>query len=175
MALRVLTKIVVRRFFILLAVNLFSLPGCGPEKGGEAVLAAGTVDQYVLDQRQTILDLTNDARADAGVSGLVLDGALNQVAQAHARDMAVRDFFDHTNPDGLSPFDRMRNAGISFSYAGENIAWYPSATSAVTGWINSPGHYANMTNSRFGKIGIGVYKADPAGYGNFYYVQLFTN
>jgi uncharacterized protein YkwD len=66
-------------------------------------------------------------------------------------------------------------AGISFGLAGENIAWYPSAESAMAGWINSPGHYANMVNGGFHRIGIGVYKSDPESSDNFYYVQVFTD
>jgi len=170
----------VRRFLLqrltaLLLVQLMTLAGCGAEEGGDGILAAGTTDPYILEQRQTIFDLTNDERSSAGASALVADPALDAVAQAHAEDMAVRGYFDHTNPDGESPFDRMRNAGISFGYAGENIAWYPSAESAVTGWINSPGHHSNMINGNFRKIGIGVYKADPSTPGNFHYVQLFTD
>lgn len=164
-----------QRLTALVLVQLFSLVGCGAEEGGEGILAARTTEAYVLEQRQTILELTNETRAGVEAGALGLDPALSEVAQAHAVDMAVRDFFDHTNPDGESPFDRMRNAGISFGNAGENIAWYPSAESAVTGWINSPGHYNNMVNSNYRKIGIGVYKADPTSGGNFYYVQLFTD
>lgn len=164
-----------KRLIALVLVQLVSLAGCGAEEGGEGILAAGTVDRYVLNQRRTILDLTNETRAGVGVSPLTLDPALSEVAQAHAVDMAVRDFFSHTNPDGESPFDRMRAAGVDFGYAGENIAWYPSAESAVSGWINSPGHYNNMVNTHYNKIGIGVYMAKPNAPGNYYYVQLFTD
>lgn len=170
----------IRRYFLhrlvaLLLVQFGSLVGCGVEEGGEGILAASTPDQYVLTQRQTILELTNATRAEVGAAALTLDPAISEVAQVHAIDMATRNFFDHTNPDGESPFDRMRNAGISFGYAGENIAWYPSAESAVAGWINSPGHYNNMVNTHYRKIGIGVHKTDPDSPGNFYYVQLFTD
>ena len=168
----------VRWLFLIfiLAGQAVILPGCGDDdEGSNRILSSGGEETYVVSQRQTILTMTNEARASAGVAPLAMDPALNEVAQAHAVDMAVRDFFSHVNPDGESPFDRLVAAGIDFSWAGENIAWYPSAESAVVGWINSPGHYANMVNANFRKIGIGVYKLDPESAGNFYYVQVFTD
>ncbi len=164
-----------RQLFINLAVlQSVSLVGCGDEAGSPNILSTQT-EEYILIQRQTILTLTNETRTAVGVAALTLDPALTEVAQAHAVDMAVRGFFDHTNPDGESPLDRMRNAGISFRLVGENIAWFPSAESVVNGWINSPCHYNNMVNPHFGRVGIGVYKTDPDSEGNFYYVQLFAD
>lgn len=139
------------------------------------LITSDSTPAYVISQRAEILSLTNQQRGSAGVGALAGDTALDRVAQAHAQDMAVRDFFSHTNPDGQDPFDRLQAAGIVYSTAGENIGWYWSAASVVDAWVNSPGHYANMVYGGFGKIGIGVYKLDPQSAGNYYYVQLFTN
>lgn len=132
-------------------------------------------EPYIAEQRMIIFDLTNTARSEVSAGDLILDPELTVIAQAHARDMAERDFFSHVDPDGLTPFDRLARAGVEYRSAGENIAWYPSAESAVQGWIESPGHYENMIRTSFGKVGIGVYKPDPEDPGNFFYVQLFTD
>jgi len=162
-----------------IAVLVFALmaliTACEKDNPTSFLLTVDDTSAYVTEQRLVIFDLTNQTRDDASESPLVLDPALNFVAQAHARDMAERDFFSHTNPDGLSPFDRLAAAGIEYRAAGENIAWYPTAETAVQGWINSSGHYENLVRPSFGRIGIGVYKQNPDGPGNFYYVQVFTD
>ncbi len=113
--------------------------------------------------------LVNQVRKENGnLPSLKLTAPLSDVAQAFAQDMVFRGFFDHTNPDGLSPFDRMHNAGIFYSSAGENIAYgYPTPESVMNGWMNSSGHRANILNARFGKLGVGFYQN--------YWVQDFTN
>lgn len=105
---------------------------------------------------QDIFRLTNEQRVQNGLSPYVLDNAISAVARAHSKDMSARNFFAHTNPDGVDPFQRMRVGGISFSYAGENIAGGPSADIMVNNWMHSPGHRANILNAGFRRIGIGV-------------------
>ncbi len=110
----------------------------------------------ISQAEQDILRLTNQQRAQNGLGPLTIDPAISAVARAHSRDMSVRGFFDHINPDGLSPFDRMRIGGISFTTAGENIAGGPTSDIIMTNWMNSPGHRANILRNTFGRIGIGV-------------------
>lgn len=70
--------------------------------------------------------------------------------------MQQREFFDHTNPDGDSPFDRLATAGITYSTAGENIAYgYQTAEAVVAAWLDSPGHRANIERESFTHHGIG--------------------
>jgi len=149
---------------------------CRDEKGAESNQVAETV--YVLDiltQRATILPLTNVERLNVGAVALVEDQKLTEFAQAHAKDMAERGYFSHTTPDGKTFSDRLREAGITNVYAGENIALNYSPEGAVTAWINSSGHHQNMTNSRFRKTGIGVYSTEIRDRGHVYYVQVFTS
>ncbi len=160
---------------VLIFAFMALITACEKDNPVSFTLEADDTAAYVTEQRLVIFELTNQTRDNAGVQPLVLDPLLNRVAQAHARDMAERDFFSHTNPDGLSPFDRLTAAGIEYRAAGENIAWYPTAATAVRGWINSTGHYENLVRSSFGRIGIGVYKENPDESGNFYYVQVFTD
>jgi len=98
----------------------------------------------------------NDYRESKGLSRLQWDPALGGVAQAHSQDMYDRSFFSHTNPDGEDPFDRMSAAGISYESAAENIAkGYTTGQAVLNGWINSPGHRANIENAAYTHHGLG--------------------
>jgi len=106
---------------------------------------------------QTFVDQMNDHRISVGCPALEWDESVAVVAHAHSQDMLDRAFFAHTNPDGLSPFDRLRDAGIGYSRAAENIAWgYPSAEAVLQGWLGSPGHRANLENCALTRHGVGL-------------------
>ncbi|MGW6270026.1 sigma-70 family RNA polymerase sigma factor [Streptomyces sp. NPDC055060] len=100
--------------------------------------------------------LANAERAKSGCGPLTLNSKLGNAAQAHSDDMAERDFFDHTNPDGEDPGDRVTAAGYKWSTYGENIAAGQRSPAAVMdSWMNSSGHRANILNCSFKEIGIG--------------------
>jgi uncharacterized protein YkwD len=124
-------------------------------------------------QRDSLLLLTNAARASAGAGTLILDTRLTAFAHAHARDMAERNYFSHTTPEGKTFAQRLQDAGLSGFSAGENIAGNSSAQGAVQAWLNSPGHRQNMLNASFRRLGVGVYRTLTSPY--TYYVQVFTN
>ncbi|MFI9272877.1 sigma-70 family RNA polymerase sigma factor [Kitasatospora sp. NPDC052896] len=106
---------------------------------------------------QQVLDLVNTQRAQNGCGPLSIDPQLQQAAQGQSVDMAVRHFFDHTNPDGAGPQQRIDATGYHWSLWGENIAQGQTDPAAVMGsWMNSPGHRANILNCGFKQIGIGV-------------------
>ncbi|MEU8247960.1 CAP domain-containing protein [Nonomuraea sp. NPDC048916] len=111
----------------------------------------------------TVVKLTNEARAAGGCRPLVHDPKLHAAAERHSADMAARGFFDHTSPDGRSPGDRVRAAGFApISTWGENIAkGRRTAAQAVDGWLNSPGHRANIMNCAFTHIGVGHAATGP--------------
>jgi len=121
---------------------------------------------------QDIFRKTNEERAKAGLPALILDGTLTSVARAHSQDMSSRNFFGHVNPDGKNSFDRIKEAGVTYSSAGENIAGGPTADIIMTNWMNSSGHRANILKSSFGKVGIGVAKDSKYG---LLATQVFTN
>lgn len=122
---------------------------------------------------QRILELVNEERAKEGLGPLKLDEDLCAVAQLHCDDMVKRSFFDHINPDGKSPFDRMNDYGIRYMAAGENIACgQRSPEEVMNAWMNSPAHRANILSENYGKIGIGY--AEGGTYGTFW-TQCFTN
>jgi uncharacterized protein YkwD len=108
------------------------------------------------DLEKQMLDLVNKERQAAGLNPLAPDPELTEVARKHSADMFARGYFAHDTPEGLSPFDRMREAGVHFITAGENLALAPTLPVAHTGLMNSPGHRANILRPQFGRVGIGV-------------------
>ncbi len=108
------------------------------------------------DLEAQMLELVNRERAAAGLKPLAPDPDLTLVARAHSTDMFARGYFAHVSPEGLSPFDRMTEAGVKFRTAGENLALAPTLQLAHTGLMNSPGHRANILRPEFGRLGIGI-------------------
>jgi uncharacterized protein YkwD len=108
------------------------------------------------DLETQMLDLVNQERQTAGLRPLAPDPELTEVARRHSADMFARGYFAHDTPEGRTPFDRMRNAGVSFLTAGENLALAPTLQLAHTGLMNSPGHRANILRPQFGRVGIGI-------------------
>ncbi|MBI4198456.1 MAG: hypothetical protein HY533_05045 [Chloroflexi bacterium] len=105
-------------------------------------------------------------RVNRGLLALAYSEVLSTVARAHSEDMARRGFFDHVNPDGLAPQDRVERAGITSYSCGENLYTVSNASQddaehiasdSFTGWLNSPGHYENMITPRWDSGGVGVY------------------
>jgi uncharacterized protein YkwD len=119
-----------------------------------------------------MLALVNRERTQRGLTPLQMDPELRLLARAHAADMFNRGYFAHDTPEGKNPFDRMREANIIFGAAGENLALAPTLDMAHDGLMNSPGHRANILNSQFRKVGIGV--LDGGIYGKMF-VQEFTD
>ncbi|PFG35026.1 CAP domain-containing protein [Sanguibacter antarcticus] len=103
-----------------------------------------------------VLRLVNVQRVENGCSELRLDSQLTSGAQLHSEDMYANDYMSHTSLDGRTPSDRAAATGYS-SYGGENVAkGYRSAAAVMDGWMNSPGHRANILNCSFVAIGVGV-------------------
>lgn len=115
-----------------------------------------TPDSGTNAQERAVLDLTNAERQKAGCAPLALDSSLVKAAGDHASDMVRQHYFSHDSLDGRSPFDRMKAAGFRGGMMGENIAaGQGSPQSAMTAWMNSSGHRANILNCSYNKIGIG--------------------
>lgn len=108
------------------------------------------------DLEAEMLRLVNKERVAAGLRPLVPDPELTEVARGHSSDMFARGYFAHDTPEGRDPFDRIREGGVTFLTAGENLALARSVPIAHTGLMNSPGHRANILRPQFGRLGIGV-------------------
>lgn len=112
-----------------------------------AVLFSATVALYTS---------LNAERRSRGLHPLIVDARLAQAASAHAADMAQDRYFSHRSPEGATPFDRIRQAGCSYRYAGENIALAPDEPSAGLELFESPLHRDNILSPNFRHVGIGV-------------------
>ncbi|WP_163969352.1 CAP domain-containing protein [Oceanobacillus halotolerans] len=113
-------------------------------------------DQSVSDFEAAVVELTNDERSRVGLPALELDPQLSNVAREKSRDMRDNDYFSHTSPTYGSPFDMMRDFGVNYQSAGENIAQgQPSPEEVVNAWMNSQGHRENILSDNFTHIGVG--------------------
>lgn len=116
-------------------------------------------DQTFSEMQTQILNIVNKERAAQGLSALKLDEKLSKVATAKSQDMADLGYFSHTSPTYGSPFDMMKQFGVSYSTAGENIAkGQTTAEQVMRDWMNSEGHRANILNKNFEKLGVGIVK-----------------
>lgn len=118
------------------------------------------------------IELLNNDRAKYGLVPLIPDEKLTEVARGHATDMVANNYFDHTNLQGESPYDRMAAKGIKYQSAGENIAYNYSLDNMEEEWMNSPGHRANILNAGYTHVGLGLYPGED---GSIYGVQLFAS
>jgi Uncharacterized protein with SCP/PR1 domains len=142
-------------------------------RGSGDARAASRADLERAYERQ-ILDLTNVFRLKHGLGALAWHETAAKAARLHSADMAERGYFDHVNPEGEGPFERMAAAGIGdYRAYGENIAaGYRSAFEAHIGWVNSSGHRKNLLHDRFETLGVGVAYDPDSEYG-WYYTQNF--
>lgn len=122
----------------------------------------------VLAEERAVVSLVNEIRVQYGLAALTIDESLCSYARVKSQDMHDSRYFDHNSPTHGSPFDMMRSFGISYAYAGENIAQgYVSAEAVVDAWMNSAGHRTNILSADFTSIGVG-YVADGG-----YWTQWF--
>lgn len=130
---------------------------------------SGTVDTNAENQ---MLAKVNIERVSRGIAPLSMDSSLQDLGRSYAQEMLAKGYFSHYSPEGLSPFDRMNNAHITYTYAGENLAFSANVDLAMQGLMNSPGHKANILSVNYKKVGIGV--IDAGIYGEMF-VQEFTD
>lgn len=119
-----------------------------------------------------VLSLVNAERSKENLPALSLDLNLSNVAQLKSEDMKNNNYFDHTSPTYGSPFDMMKQFGISYKYAGENIAkGQKTAEAVVNAWINSEGHRKNILNEKFTHMGLGYVKSGTTTYWTQMFIQ----
>lgn len=117
---------------------------------------------------QEVVKLTNAEREKQGLAALKIDTELSKVARIKSQDMKDKNYFDHNSPTYGSPFDMMKQFGISYKTAGENIAQgQQTPAEVVQAWMNSQGHRENIMNPNYTHIGLGYEES-----GN-YWTQLF--
>ena len=132
--------------------------------------SSNTQTSILTTDEQEVFDLINKQRTNNGLQALQIDNEVQRVARIKAQDMVDNNYFSHTSPTYGSPFDMLKSFKVSYKTAGENLAGNSSNSSAVTAWMNSSGHKANILNSSFNYTGIGVVSSPK--YGKIY-VQMF--
>jgi uncharacterized protein YkwD len=149
---------------VLAGLSLVAVAGCssvsagvgGPNMG---VGAGVTLPVSSRGEMEALSDRINRHRVAMGCRPLIRDNRLAAVARRHSEDMVRRRFFDHTNPDGRDPFDRLRAAGIRYRAAAENIAQGQTrGRDTYDDWMESKGHRHNIENCKYTHFGIGVYQ-----------------
>ncbi|MDJ0523576.1 MAG: CAP domain-containing protein [Planctomycetota bacterium] len=145
-----------------------ALAGCG--SGGTTAVppgGAGTLSvasEGEVAWKMEVLALTNEVRAEYGLGPLTLDPVASQAAYEHAWDMHLRSFFDHVNPDGEHPDDRLARHGVQFDVARENLArGHASPREVVDAWMASPNHRANLLYPGWTHIGVAVHTGASQG------------
>lgn len=127
-----------------------------------------TPDVSLSAYAQEVVRLVNAERAKYGLSALTVNAKASQAAQVRAAEQARS--FSHTRPNGTSCFTALREAGVSYRTAGENIAYgQRTPQEVVTAWMNSPSHRANILGSQYTQIGVGY----TAQNGTAYWAQFF--
>ncbi|MFD9724317.1 CAP domain-containing protein [Streptomyces sp. NPDC059072] len=143
-------------------------PAAAPAKPAPAPAPPKTSVPAPSGSAAAVLSLVNQERAAAGCPALTLNAKLTRAAQDHSADMAAHGNMSHTGSDGSDPGTRITRAGYTWSSYGENVAYgYSTPEKVMEGWMNSPGHRANILNCSFKEIGIGL--AQP----NSYWTQDF--
>jgi uncharacterized protein YkwD len=138
---------------------------------GSVTSAAATLDGNESD----LVAAVNSFRAGRGLARLAISDTLTFASKWMATDMAVYDYFSHTSRDGRAPVQRMTDAGYPGpqTYTGENIAaGYASANEVLNGWINSPAHYAVLTNPNYRAIGVGRAYTDASTYHSYWVMDV---
>lgn len=135
-----------------------------------AVPVAGSVDEQVVEAM-------NVERRARGLQPLRLNRQLSLAADDRIRDMFSQRYFDHVAPDGTQPFVWVTRRGYRYGTVGENLAvGYRSADRVVNGWMNSPGHRANLLGRKFDEVGISVASGSPTnGYRGPTVVALYAS
>lgn len=119
---------------------------------------------------------TNAYRAEGGAPILGRNNSLDQVATQKLNDMFSQQYFEHVNPQGVGAGDLVKNIGYKFIVVGENLALgnFHDDKILVDAWMNSPGHRANILNSKFREIGVAVGKGTFEGRSTWLAVQTFA-
>ncbi|MBQ2698462.1 MAG: hypothetical protein IJF62_00825 [Firmicutes bacterium] len=130
------------------------------------------IDADLIAFRSEVLRLVNAERAKVGLPALQSSNALHKAAQVRADEISTD--YGHDRPDGSSCFTVLQEKSISYNYAGENIAsGQTTPQQVVREWMNSPGHRANILNTKYTHLGIGITENSGGKYGGYSWSQMF--
>ncbi len=185
---------------VLGALVVVALPACGDELDLDADEPSGsegdgregasigmpnghpldwlTSDAQTLALEDEVLSLVNARRVALGRDALIMQVSHRRVARGHSRHMRkdVHDFFDHLNPEGWTPGQRLRASGVEWEHAAENIASGQLSPEEVFGdWVDSPGHRKHIDDPGLRRTGVGYQAGAGAGDYPTYWTQVFTD
>ena len=121
-----------------------------------------------------LIDLTNESRLAQNEPPLVRNPKLDKAAELKGNDMAMKQYFAHNSPEGVTPWHWFKMAGYNFLYAGENLAInFTDSSEVQEAWLLSPTHRANIMNVEFREVGIATVKGEYNDYPTIYIVQMF--
>jgi len=161
-------------------IKLNDLMAANPQITNSALIVTGqkinipstsSVTDDIEALENEVICLVNVERAKVGLSALVKNEQLSHAARIKSEDFINNNYFAHTSPTYGTPFEMLKTLGITFTAAGENIAsGQKTAADVMNSWMNSSGHRANILNSTYNQIGVGVAKEND---GNTYWTQMF--
>lgn len=154
-------------FCILLVFQCFVF---GASNISDAKVILDIENTVLTDEEQEVLNLINEQRKQNGLSELKAYSKLQRVAKMKAQDLVNNKYFSHTSPTLGTPFEMLKNEGVMYKFAGENLAGNETGVKAVNAWMNSPAHKDNILDEDYEYTGICV--VDSEVYGKVY-VQLF--
>lgn len=166
-----------------------SAPATGPSESTTSTTPTASTGELPPEKtcgipnfQQEILTRINQARAAArncgstaypAAAAIGWNGKLFDAAAVHALDMASNNYFEHDSRDGRSFSDRITAAGYSWSAAGENIAaGYSNIDGVMQGWLDSPGHCANIMSGNFTEVAVSCVRNDNASYRYYWAMEL---
>lgn len=156
-------------------VGLSEIIAANPQISNAAMIYPGqklnipNIDVKTTENK--VIELVNVQRSKAGLQLIKANWQVARVARYKSQDMINKGYFSHTSPTYGSPFDMMQSFGIKFSSAGENIAMGQRTPEEVmNGWMNSPGHRANILSPSYTELGVGLAKDSQ---GRCYWTQMF--
>lgn len=150
---------------VIVAVKVITVVAIGLY-AGEARLSDVTTN--------SIITLTNQARQEQNLAKLKTNALLTKAAESKAQDMVKQQYFAHISPKGTSPWTWFKQAGYSYSYAGENLAIdYVSSEDVIAAWLNSPTHRSNLLGKKYQDIGVAVVSGKINGATSLVVVQMF--
>lgn len=159
-------------------VGLSEIAALNPEISNPSLIYPGQIIKIPnLNEVKTIenqvIELVNVERRKNGLKDLKANWQLSRVARYKSEDMKNKNYFSHTSPTYGTPFNMIKNFGIKYNAAGENIAkGQPTAKEVMNSWMNSSGHRANILNKNFTEIGVGIARDKNNA---IYWTQMFIS
>jgi hypothetical protein len=135
---------------------------------------ATILDAFPVFDSREIIKATNEARATENLPALRASSLLDLAASEKLSDMAIKEYFAHTSPEGVTPWFWIKKNNYKYSVAGENLAiGFFTAEDTVEAWLNSPSHRANILNGKYREMGVAVKGVEIGDRKGILVVQMF--